>query len=75
VRHEQQVSGAIHELRACGIRLLKSHEFTSKPIIGWQECRVPSRVRRESTMKQVETSQVFDVEIPREIAPQFGRSK
>jgi hypothetical protein len=74
-RHEQQVGGAIHELRACGKRLFETHEFIGKLTIASGACRVPPRVRHESTVKQVETSQIFDVETAAEIAPQFGRRK
>ena len=69
------MGGAIHELRACSIRLLKAREFIGKLTIAWPAYRVPPGIRHESTMKQVEAAQIFDVETAREITQQFDRCK
>ena len=69
------MGGAIHELRACSIRLLKAREFIGKLTIAWPAYRVPPGIRHESTMKQVEAAQIFDVETAREIIQQFDRCK
>ena len=74
-RHEQEMGGAIHELRACGIRVLEPREFIGKLTIAWPAYRVPPGIRHESTMKQVEAAQIFDVETAGEIVSQFDRCK
>ena len=66
---------AIHELRARGTRLLKQIEFIGKGAIAKRTYGVPPGVRRKSTMKQVETSQILDVETAREMISQFDRGK
>jgi hypothetical protein len=52
------MDGAIHELRACGMRLLEPLELIGELTIASRRYRVPSRICRESTVKQVETSQI-----------------
>ena len=69
------MGGAIHELRACGISLLEPLEFIDKLTIDERTDRVPPGIWHESTMEQVEASQIFDVEIAGEMVSQFGRSK
>src|SRR5258708_12870638 len=69
------MGGAIHELRACGIRVLEPREFIGEPAIAWPAYRVPPGIRHESTMKQVEAAQIFDVETAGEIVSQFDRCK
>jgi hypothetical protein len=69
------MGGAIYELRACGIFLLEPHEFIDKVTFAKPACRVPPGIWRESTMEQVETSQIFDVETACEMVSQFDRSK
>ena len=69
------MGGAIHELRARGIRLLKPLEFIGKLTIAWRRDGVPPGIRRKSTVKQVEASQIFDVETAGEIVSQFDRCK
>jgi hypothetical protein len=69
------MGGAIHELRACGIRVLESRELVGKLTIAWPAYRVPPGIRRESTMKQVEAAQIFDLETAGEITQQFDRCK
>ena len=69
------MGGAVHELRACGKRPLEPREFIGKLIIVWSTYRIPPGVRHESTMKQVEATQIFDVETVGEIIPQFDRCK
>ena len=66
------MDGAIHELRAGGIRLLKPLEFVGKMTIAWRRNRIPPGIWREPTMKQVKTAQIFDVETAGEIIQQFG---
>ena len=46
----------IHELRTLGARLLKHLEFVGEGAIAWRTFGVPPGVRREPTMKQIETS-------------------
>ncbi len=73
--YEQQVGGAIHERRTCGVYHLKPGEFIRQMTIvvrGWQ---VPSWVGHESGVKQVETAQVLDVEVRREMPAQLLRRK
>ena len=74
-RYEQEMGGAIHELRACGICLLEPREFIGKPTIAWSEHGIPPGIRHESTMKQVQTTQIVDVETAGEIIQQFDRCK
>ena len=74
-RYEQEMGGAIHELRACGICLLEPREFIGKPTIAWSENGIPPGIRHESTMKQVQTTQIVDVETAGEIIQQFDRCK
>jgi len=74
-RNEQQMGCAIHELRARGTRLLKQIEFIGKGAIAQPTYGVPPGVRRKSTMKQVKTSQIFDIETAREMISQFDRGK
>jgi hypothetical protein len=74
-RHEQEMSGAIHELPACGIRLLEPREFFGKLTTAWPAYRVPPGIRHESTMKQVKTAQILDVKTAGEIIQQFDRCK
>jgi hypothetical protein len=69
------MGGAIHELRARGARLLESIEFIGKGAITLRTCGVPPGVRHKSAMKQVKTSQIFDVEMARKKISQFGRRK
>jgi hypothetical protein len=61
------MGGAIHELRACGTRLLEPREFLGKLTIAWPAYDVPSAIRHESTMKQVEAAQLFDAETAGEV--------
>ena len=74
-RHEQEMGGAIHELRACGIGLLEPREFIGKLTTARPAYRVPPGIRHESTMKQVKTAQFFDVETAGEIIQQLDRCK
>ena len=69
------MDGAIHELRAGGIRLLKPLEFVGKMTIAWRRNRIPPGIWREPTMKQVKTAQIFDVETAGEIIQQFDCCK
>jgi hypothetical protein len=69
------MGGAIHELRACGISLLEPHQFIDKLTIAERRYRVPPGIWHESTMEQVETPQIFNVETAGEMVSQFGRSK
>ncbi len=69
------MGGAIHELRACGVRVLEPREFIGKLTIAWPAYRVPSGIRHESTVKEVEAAQIFDVETAGEIVSQFDRRK
>ena len=73
--NQQQMGGAIYELRVCGIRLLEPLEFSGKLTIGQRRYRIPPRIWHESTMKQVETSQILDVETAGKTVSQFDRSK
>ena len=68
------MGGAIHELHACGIRLLEPLEFGKLPLAR-RTYGVPPRVWHEPTVKQVETSQIFDFETAGEMVSQFDRSK
>src|ERR1700730_12246313 len=69
------MGGAIYELGACGIRLLKPLKFIGKLTVAGRTYRVPARIWHEPIMKQVETSQIFDVETVGEMVSQFDRSK
>src|SRR5450631_49549 len=69
------MGGAIHETRACGIRLLEPREFIGNLPIAWSAYGVPSGIRHEPTMKKVEAAQILDVEAAGEIIPQFDRCK
>jgi hypothetical protein len=66
------MGGAIYEVRACGIRLLEPIEFIGELTGACWTYRVPPGIWHESTMKQVETSQIFDVEIADKMVSQFG---
>jgi hypothetical protein len=68
---EQEVGCALQESGACRIDLLKPLEFHGKLLIHHHGRRVPSRVRRESIMKQVKAAQILDVEVMKEAVPQF----
>src|SRR5258708_33297504 len=69
------MGGAIHELRACGIRLLELLEFIGQLTVARRTYRVPPGIWHEPTVKQVETSQIFDVETSGKMVSQFNRSK
>jgi hypothetical protein len=68
-RHEQKMDSAFHESGACSVGLLEPLEFIVKLVVDRQRCRVPTRVRREAVVKQIEAAQLFDVEMIGEIAP------
>jgi hypothetical protein len=74
-RNEQQMGCAIYELRARGACVLEPLEFIGKRAVAWRTYRVPPGIRREPTMKQVKTSQIFDVETAGETISQFDRGK
>ncbi|MEA3102703.1 MAG: hypothetical protein QOF74_6943 [Caballeronia mineralivorans] len=74
-RHEQEMGGAIHELRARGIRLLEPFKFLGKPAIARWSVGIPTGIRHKSTMKQVQTAHIFNVEAVGEMVPQFERCK
>ena len=74
-RNQQQMGCAIHELRTPGARLLKHIEFVGEGVIARRTLGVPPGVRCKSTMKQIKTSHIFDVETAGEMALQFDCSK
>src|ERR1700730_13978600 len=57
-RHEQEMGGAIHELLARGMRLLKALQFIGKLIIAWRRDGIPPGIWHESTVKEVEAAQI-----------------
>ncbi|WP_244443305.1 hypothetical protein [Bradyrhizobium sp. Ai1a-2] len=67
------MGGAIHELGARGMRLLKPVEFIGEMTMVRLRHWIPPRIWHEPAVKQVETSQILDLEIPREKASQFDR--
>ena len=57
------------------MRLLKPLEFIGQLIIAWRRDGIPPGIWHESTVKEVEAAQVFDVETVGEIVSQFDRCK
>ena len=70
-RHEQEVGGAFHESGPRRIDLLEPIEFVVKLVVNSQGCRIPTRVRREATMENIEAAENLDIEKASKIAPQF----
>jgi hypothetical protein len=57
------------------VRLLKPLQFIGKLTIARRRDGIPPGIRHESTVKQVEAAQIFDVEIAGEIVSQFDCRK
>src|SRR6201999_801548 len=74
-RHQQKMGGVIDELGVRRVRLLEPGEFVGEMMIVCPAGSVPSGIRHESTVKQVEAAQIFDVEPSGEIVQQFDRCK
>jgi hypothetical protein len=56
------------------MRFLQSLQFIGKLTIAWRD-GIPSGIRHESTVKEVEAAQIFDVEMAGEIVSQFDRGE
>jgi hypothetical protein len=69
------MGGAIQELRTRGKRLLKPFKFSGHGDTGQRMHWIPARIRCKSTMEQVKTSQILNVETAGEMVSQFDRSK
>ncbi|BAL08471.1 hypothetical protein BJ6T_31960 [Bradyrhizobium japonicum USDA 6] len=69
------MGGPIHELQDRVIRPLKPIEFIGDMTIMRRRHWIPPSVRHESIVEQVEAPQIFDVEMPSEVASQFDCSK
>ena len=54
--NEHQMSRSIHELRACGERLLKPIKFIYQGALAQRTHGIPPGVWRKPTVKQVKTS-------------------
>ena len=74
-RYEQQMSGALDESGPRRIGLLELLQLVGKLIVDRQGGRIPTRIRREATVEQVEPAYLFDIELLDKIALQFGRRK
>jgi hypothetical protein len=70
-RYEQDVSGAFDKSGACSVGLLEPLKFIEKLIVDRRKRGVPTRVRREAIMKQIETAQILDVKMVGEVASQL----
>src|ERR1700722_17132969 len=57
------------------MRLLKRLEFIGKLTIVWRRDGIPPGIWHESTVKEAEAAQIFDVETAGEIVSQFDRCK
>ena len=57
------------------MRLLQPLQFIGKSTIAWRSNGIPPGIRHESTVKEVEAAQIFDVETAGEIVAQFDRCK
>lgn len=56
-----------------GVGFLEPFQFITELIVCCKRHSVPSRIRREAVMKQVNAAQLLDVELAGELALQFGR--
>ncbi len=61
-RNEQEMIRAFHEIGALSVGFLEPLQVIAKLIVDCQRRRVPSRIRREAAMKQVEAAQLIDVD-------------
>src|SRR5260370_4159552 len=57
------------------MRALKPLEFIGKLTVAWRRDGIPPGIWHESTVKEIEAAQIFDVETAGEIASQFDRCK
>jgi hypothetical protein len=73
--HQQQVSCVFHKLGVSRVGLLQAREVTGELELDMKGYRIPSAVRDEPVMEDVEATQIFDDELASEAIFQFTGGK
>jgi hypothetical protein len=73
--HQQQVSCVFHKFGVSRVGLLQAREVTGELEINVKGCRIPSPVRDEPVMEDIEATQIFDNELVSEAIFEFTCGK